>query len=31
MPGMQPEAAERFMELVHGPPDNDAGSQEATP
>jgi hypothetical protein len=23
MPGMQPEAAERFMELVHGPLEDD--------
>lgn len=29
MPGMQPEAAERFMELVHGPAADDEDSQEA--
>jgi integrase len=29
MPGMQPEAAERFMELVHGAATDDEGSDEA--
>jgi integrase len=29
MPGMQPEAAERFMELVHGPAPDAEGSAEA--
>lgn len=30
MPGMQPEAAERFMELVHGPADHGEDGQQAT-